>query len=231
MPGLVRYGHEIHHGEGAHDDAAGFRRTSAKNSWSPPSSRRSAPLDGPLRLQEECPPGQVKSRVANSDCSALGDRRDIGYTLLGGAPVPIAAPGHCRRRFSAPAPRAWVEKKYRNFNNVRVRCFIPGGAPFIARTGPVGCGAKSIPHCEIERETLCSVGVMHCCERRGWQPPACWWPCLGVALPRRSASRFKAARSTPHCGRKSRPGKYPAWLRWPRMKRRWSIKARSASAA
>jgi hypothetical protein len=110
MPGLVRYGHEIHHGEGAHDDAAGFRRTSAKNSWSPPSSRRSAPLDGPLRLQEECPPGQVKSRVANSDCSALGDRRDIGYTLLGGAPVPIAAPGHCRRRFSAPAPRAWVEK-------------------------------------------------------------------------------------------------------------------------
>jgi hypothetical protein len=41
-------------------------------------------------LKKECPPGQVKSRVVNSDCSTSGDRRDIGYTLSE-MPAPIAA--------------------------------------------------------------------------------------------------------------------------------------------
>jgi hypothetical protein len=40
--------------------------------------------------QKKCPPGHVKSRVANSGYSALGDRRDIGYTLLGGAHATMA---------------------------------------------------------------------------------------------------------------------------------------------
>ena len=50
------------------------------------------------------------------------------------------------------------------------------------------------------------------------------------ASPRLSTSRSRARRSTPRCRRKSAPGKFPALSRWPRTKRRWSIKARSASA-
>jgi hypothetical protein len=36
-------------------------------------------------LEKECPLRQVKSRVANSDCSTSGDRPDIGYSLSGKA--------------------------------------------------------------------------------------------------------------------------------------------------
>jgi hypothetical protein len=36
-------------------------------------------------LENECPPGQVKSRDVNSDRIALGECRDIGYTLFGKA--------------------------------------------------------------------------------------------------------------------------------------------------
>jgi hypothetical protein len=48
-----------------------------------PRRSRSAGLDRPLP-RKECHPGQVKSRAVNSGCGLLVERRDIGYTRLGG---------------------------------------------------------------------------------------------------------------------------------------------------
>ena len=110
MPRLERYGRRTHHGEGADDDVAGFRRTSAKNSWSPPSSQshRRTRRDSP-DLEQECHPGPVKSRVVNSDCSASGDRRHNGYTLSGGGPALIAARVIADR--SAISKNGWVHAR------------------------------------------------------------------------------------------------------------------------